>query len=139
VKVRADLPGGQALGIQRQHHLIDTRKPPLALADDLRLKRAIPVPWNLDGHLARRLGQHRLGPGAIAHVPRRRLAVLVMAQVLGQLLVQRRLQHRLGQLLEQPIRAGQRQALLPGPPHQLLRHLFLSRRLRLVLTLGHVI
>jgi hypothetical protein len=41
--VRADLPGGQALGIQRQHDLIDPGQPPLPLLDDLRLERALPV------------------------------------------------------------------------------------------------
>ena len=137
--MRGDLAGGQALGIQRQHHLIDPRQPPLPLADDLRLERAIAVPRHPDRHLAAALGQHRLSPGAVTHIPglAGRRAVLVMAQVLGQLLVQRRLQHRLGQLLEQPIRAGQRQAPLPGPGHQLLRHLFLSGRLPLAL-LGHI-
>ena len=42
-----------------------------------------------------------------------------MAQVLGQLLVQRGLEHYFGQLLQQPVRPGQGQALLPGLPDQL--------------------
>jgi len=37
-----------------------------------------------------------------------------MTQARGQLLVQRRLQHRLGQLLQQSVRPSQRQALLAG-------------------------
>ena len=140
MKVRADLAGGQALGIQRQHHLIHTRQPPLPLPDDLRLEGPVPVPRDLDTDLAGGLGQHRLGPGAIAHVPGliASQAVLVMTEMLGQLLVQRRFQHRLGQLLQQPIRASQRQALLPGPGHQLLGHLLLSGRLPLAL-LGHIV
>jgi hypothetical protein len=59
--------------------------------------------------------------------------MLVMTEVLGHLLVQRRFQHHLRELLQQPVRAGQRDALLPGPGHQLLRQLLLRRRLRLVL------
>jgi transposase len=132
-EVRADLAGGQPPGIQRQDHFIHPGQPPLPLADDLRLERAVPAARHPDGHLAGAPGQHRLGPGAVAHVPRRRLAVLFMPQVLGHLLVQRGLQHRLGQLFQQPVRAGQRQAPLPGPAHQLLGRLLLGGRLRLVL------
>jgi len=51
----------------------------------------------------------------------------LIAQVLGHLLLQRGLEHRLGQLLEQPLRAGQRQALFPRQPHQLGRGPPLSR------------
>ena len=47
--------------------------------------------------------------------------VLLVPEVLGHLLVQRGLQHGLGELLQQPVRAGQRQALLLGQPDQLLR------------------
>src|SRR5690348_10785341 len=47
--------------------------PPLPLADDLRLERPRPVPRDIDADLAGGLGQHRLGPGAVAHVPRPRL------------------------------------------------------------------
>jgi hypothetical protein len=43
--------------------------------------------------------------------------------VLGHLLVQRGLQDRFGQLLEQPVRPGQRQALFLGQPDQLDRSL----------------
>jgi hypothetical protein len=134
-EVRADLPGGQALGIQRQHDLIDPGQPPLPLLDDLRLERAMPVARHLDRYLPAGLGQHRLGPGPVPHVPRlvTGRAVLVMTEMPGHLLIQRRLQHRLGQLLQQPVRASQRHALLPGPGHQLLGQLLLRGRLRLVL------
>ncbi len=134
-EVRADLAGRQALGIQRQHDLIDPGQPPLPLLDDLRLERAVPVAGHLDRYLPAALGQHRLGPGPVPHVPRiiTGRAVLVMTEMLGHLLIQRRLQHRLGQLPEQPVRAGQRHALLPGPGHQLLGQLLLRGRLRLVL------
>ncbi len=45
--------------------------------------------------------------------------MLVIAQVLGHLLVQRGLEHRPGQLLEQTVRARQRQALILRPADQL--------------------
>ena len=64
--------------------------------------------------------------------------VLLIAEMLGHLLAQRGLDHRLGQLLEQPVRAGQRQALLLGQPDQLGRSLLLSRQLRR-LPLGHIV
>jgi hypothetical protein len=63
---------------------------------DLRLECPGPVYGHLDLDLTGGLGQHRLGPGAVADVAglRVRLAVFLMAQVLAQLLVRRRLQHR---------------------------------------------
>ena len=42
-----------------------------------------------------------------------------MAEVLGELLVQRRLQHRLGELLQHAARTGQRKSLLLGLADQL--------------------
>ena len=115
-EVRADLAGGQALGIQRQHHLIHPDQPPLTLPHDLRLERAIPVPRHLDADLATapRSAPSWAGCRCARSRPIAGRAVLLMAEMLGHLLVQRRLQHRLGQLLQQPVRAGQRQALLPG-------------------------
>jgi hypothetical protein len=86
------------------------------------------------------MGQHRLGPGPVADVGRLRALedpVLLMPQVLGHLLVQRRLQDVLGELLEQAARSGQGQALLLGKPNQLLGRNLLSRRLGLLLG-GHV-
>jgi hypothetical protein len=41
--VRRNLAGGQAFGIQRQHHLIHARQPPLAFLDDLGFERRGPV------------------------------------------------------------------------------------------------
>ena len=69
-EVRADLPGREALGIQRQHDLIDTVKPSLPLAHDLRLERPGPVTRHLDLDLPGRLGQHRLRTRAVADVAR---------------------------------------------------------------------
>lgn len=64
------------------------------------------VPRDLDRDLARGVGQHRLGPGAVADVARtrRRGGVLLVAQVLGHLLFQRRPEHLLGDRLQQPVR-----------------------------------
>jgi hypothetical protein len=136
-EVGTDLPGGQTLGIQRQHHLVDPRQAPLPLAHDLRIEDAGPITRHIDLDPTGGLGQHRLGPGAVPNVAvpgpgtgritLLALLALLVAQVLGQLLVQRRLQHRLGQLLEQPARPGQRQPPLPRQPHQLRRRLLLGR------------
>jgi hypothetical protein len=101
----------------------------LSLLHDLRFERARPIAWNLDLDLAGVLRQHRLRPGAVADVacPGAGRVVLLITQVLGHLLVQRGLQHRFRQLLEQPVRARQRQSLLPGHADQLNRSLPLCR------------
>ena len=100
-EVRRDLAGGQAFGVQRQHHLIDAGQPALALLDDLRLKRRGPIPWHieLDGPV---VSVSTSWPGCrCEYCPARAGRVmLVIAQVLGHLLVERGLEHRLGQLLE---------------------------------------
>jgi hypothetical protein len=93
----------------------------LPLLDDLRLEGAFPVPR--DGYLHRPdIGQHGLGPGAVAAVlavlPR--WVVLVVAEVVGHLAFQGRLQQPLGQLPQQPALAGQLQALGLGPVHELV-------------------
>ena len=74
-------------------------------AHDPRRERPGPVPRRLDLHLA---ACSRSAPSwaAVADVARLWLAVFLMSQVLGQLLVQGRLQHRFGQLLQRPVRAG---------------------------------
>ena len=90
---------------------------------------AVAIPGHLDLHRPGRSGQHRLRPGPVAHVaglPPLRGAVLLMTQVLGHLLIERGLKHRFGQLLEQAIRSGQRQALFLGQPNQLDRSLLLG-------------
>ena len=60
-----------------------------------------------------------------------------MPEVVGHLLIQRGLQHRLGELREQRIRAGQGQVLLLCQPDQFLGRDLLSRRVWLPLR-GHV-
>lgn len=84
------------------------------------------VPALLAGHLDRHrpgLGQHRLAPGAVTAVAVAGSATFVgfVAQVVGDLALQSRLQHQLRQLAQQPVLPGQVQALLPGPGDQ-LRH-----------------
>jgi hypothetical protein len=55
--------------------------------------------------------------------------MLLITEVLGQVLGQRRLDHRLRQLLEQPVRPGQGQPLLLGRADQFSGCLLLSRLL----------
>ena len=43
-QVRGDLPVGEALRRQRQHHLVHAGQPPLPLPDDLRLEAALHDP-----------------------------------------------------------------------------------------------
>jgi hypothetical protein len=109
-EVRGDLTGGQAFGVQRDRHRIHIRQPPLPLPHDHRLESAGPVPGHLHAHFTGSLGQHRLGPGAVTDIPWAALGrrvVLVVAQVLGHLLLERGLQHGGGDRLQQPVGAGQ--------------------------------
>jgi hypothetical protein len=118
-EVRGDVAGGQPPGIQRQHNLIDAGQPPLPLGHDHRLKGAVPVPRHLDINLTG-IGQHRLGPfpvAGVAAVPADRV-VFVIAQVLGHLLLQGGLDHRLVQRLQQPARPGQGNPVGAGPANQ---------------------
>ena len=116
-QVRRDLPGGQPLRRQRDHHLVDPGQPPLPLA---RRSSARSVPSRSRGHVdldRPDLGQHRLGPvpvAGVAAVPPGRV-VLVVAEVVGDLALQRGLQHPLGQLRQQPALAGQLQPARAGP------------------------
>ena len=73
--------------------------------------------------------------------PLRTLAGLVggvplMPEVLGHPPVQGGLDHDLGQLPRQPVRPGQGEALLPGPPDRVFGRHLLGRRLRLSLRHG---
>jgi len=119
--VSGDLTGRQPLCRERQYDLIDTSQPALTLLDDLWLERAVRIARYLD--LDRPdLGEHRLGPDAVTGVaaaPPHRI-VLVIAQVLGHLRIQRGLEHVLGQLVEQPIRANQFDSLFLRLRQQLL-------------------
>jgi len=113
--MRRDLSGGQPTGIQRQDDLVDLGESSLSFTDDDGFEGAFPVAGHLQRDLTTGVGQHRLGPRSVAdvgRVPGTGCPVLFMPQVLSHLLVQRRLQHRLGELLEQPVRPGQGQPLL---------------------------
>jgi hypothetical protein len=96
----------------------------LPLADDLRLERAVPVPRNRQVHRPD-IGQHRLRSAAVAAVPAAAAGwvVLLISQVPGHLLSQRPLQHRLGHLRQQAVRAEQLHALSLRPAQQLIRQL----------------
>src|SRR5689334_14071216 len=102
-------------------------QPPLPLAHDLRIETALTVPRhsNLDRP---DIGEHRLGPTAVAGVPAilPGRVVLLIAEVVGNLPVQRGLEHPLRQLLQQTTFAGQLQTrcagLLDQPADQLAIH-----------------
>ncbi|KDE96751.1 hypothetical protein Y900_029350 [Mycolicibacterium aromaticivorans JS19b1 = JCM 16368] len=123
--MRRDLTGGQALRVQRQHDLVHAVQATLAFLDDLRLEGRCPIARHVKFDRAGGVGQHRLGAGAVADVARPRLGrvVFLIAEVLGHLLIERGLEDRLGQLLEQPVGPGQRQALLLGQSDQFDRSL----------------
>ena len=136
--MRRDLSRGQSLRIQRQHDLVHIGKPPLPLLHDLRLERPVPVAGNIDADFTRRIGDNRLGAGPVAHIHRlapRPSPVLLISQVLGELLVQRRFQNIFGEQLQQPIRAGQLQAPLPGLGHHRRRGGLFRRQLPPLVTL----
>ena len=96
-----------AAGVEAEDPVIQAGQPGLALADQLRLKAAVAVARRLD--LDRpELGLDRLGRRAVAAIARaagRRLPGRI-AQVLGQLGAQRRLEHPPGELGHQPARPG---------------------------------
>ena len=119
--MRRDVAGGQTAGIQRQNDLIDAGQPALPFGHDHRLEAAVAVPRYLDGDLTR-VGQHRFGAfpvAGVAPVSTDRI-VLVVAEMLGHLLLQRGLEHGLGQCFQQPAWTGQRDPLGAGLMDQLL-------------------
>jgi hypothetical protein len=107
-QMRGDVAVRQTPGRQGQHHLVDTGQPPLPLLDDLWLEAALPVAGHLDFDWSD-LGQHGLGPDPVAGVAAASAGrvVFLVAEVTGDLALQGRLEHPLGQLLEQPALAGQ--------------------------------
>ena len=137
-EMRRDLSRGQSLRIQRQHDLVHLSEPPLPLFHDLRLERPVPVAGNIDADFTHRIGDDRLGAGAVAHIrrPAPRLSpVPLIPQVPGNLLVQRGFQHILGEQPQQPLRAGQLQAPLTGPGHHRRRGGLPGRQLPPLITL----
>ena len=76
-----------------------------------RLERSVPIARDLDLNMPGRFGQHRLRPRTIAHVRGTTVKVglvLLMTEVLGHLFIQGGLEDRFRELLQQPVRAGQR-------------------------------
>src|SRR5262249_7672654 len=105
----------------------DTRQAALTLLDDLRRKRSIAIARHVDLDLAD-LGQDRLRAAAVARVA----AVATFRRVLGvaevgvHLHLQRRFQHRLRQIAQQPTPTNQLDPLATGPLDQLPRQRFLA-------------
>jgi hypothetical protein len=103
-----DLAHGHTPRVHRDHLLIEAFQPALPLADQLRLKGAVPIPRHINLYLAV-VGYHRLGAGPItAIIPffgRLRWLSLFISEVMRQLAVQRSLHHRFRQLLQQPTTA----------------------------------
>ena len=121
LQVGADLTMGQPLGRQRQHHLVHPAEAPATLRHHHRLERPRPIPRHLDLDRAD-LGEHRLGPRPVARVPRVMPSRIVrrVADVVGHLALQHRLQHLLGQIRQQPARADQAHPVRLRPLHQLV-------------------
>ncbi len=145
-QVGLDLTGRQALRRERDDHLVHAGQALLPLLDDLRLEAAVAVAGH--GYLDRAdVGEHGLGAGAVAGVAAVLPGgiVLVIAEMVGDLTLESRLQEPLGQLLEQPALAGQLKALGLSPAHQLVNqpvvHRLRRRRLGRLdgFNLGHVV
>jgi hypothetical protein len=103
------LTGGQPLGGERDDQLIHPGQAPLPLGHDLRFEAAVAVAGHLDPDRAD-LGQHRLAPvpvAGVAPVPAGGVVAFV-AEVIGELPLQGRLDQPLGQLRQQSTLAGQR-------------------------------
>jgi hypothetical protein len=109
-------------------NLTDTGEAPLPLRDDLRLEGGVPIAWDVD--LDRTdLGQHGLDAVPVAGVPAvpARRVVAVVAEVVGDLALQRGLVQALGQLREQPALAGQLQPARSGPASETGNQLLVDR------------
>jgi hypothetical protein len=125
--VGADVAGGHPARIQGDDPLVEPIEAGLALAHDLWLKGPVAVPRDRQADRAD-IGQHRLAGGAVAVIaaaPAGRV-VLVITQVAGHLLGQRPLQHRLGHLGQQAVRAEQLDAFGLGLAQQLVGQLLID-------------
>ena len=98
LQVHLDVARRQATAVERQDLLVKPDEPPLALSDDLWLKAPIPIPGRIDAYLPV-LADQRFRTRAVARVPgpARRLAVRLVAHMLGQLDLHRPLHQPLGQ------------------------------------------
>src|SRR3954452_11418427 len=104
-EVILDVTDAHAAGIEPEDPVIQARQPGLALAHELGLETAVAITRgaNRDGP---ELGLDRLAPGAVADVRALRHAARRVAQMLGQLRPQRRLDHAPGELGQQPAGPG---------------------------------
>jgi hypothetical protein len=127
-QVGLDLAGGQPLGRQRDDQLVDTGQTPLTFGDDLRFEGGVTVTRDVDLDRSD-LGQHGLGAvpvaGIAAITPGR--VVAVVAQVIGDLSLQRGLDQALRELGEQPVLTGELQTARTGPPGQAGDQLLIDR------------
>ena len=128
-QVRADLPVRQPLRGQGNHDLIHAGQPPLPCGDDFRLEAGIPVPRHADLHRPG-IGEHGLVPVPVAGIPAitARRVILLIAQVIVELALQRALDDHLGQHAQQPALAGELQPARAGPLGQLAQQLLIGRR-----------
>ena len=105
-QVPLNLADRQTAGIQADHAIVEPDPTGLTLADDLRLKRARAIPRGADPKRPL-IGQDRLARLPVPGVPRatgRRLTGLI-AQMLGQLGLERPVQQPARELPQQPVRA----------------------------------
>src|SRR5206468_2869155 len=111
-KVRLNVAHRETTRVQREDLVVEALKAALALAHDLRLRRALAVPWRPDPHRPV-LGRERLRTRAVAGVAGTagRLLMRLIAKVLGQLG-----RHR---PLHEPAREGGQKTA--GPDDLLLR------------------
>jgi len=116
----------------RDHHLIDTVEAALPFLDQLGFKRPIAITRRVDLNRTH-IGEHRLGPGAIALV-RTSLAsgrfMFVVAEMLRHLSLQPCFEYVLGQPGQQTVRAQKIHAFIAGTFHQLFSKLLVLRRSR---------
>src|SRR4051812_40705084 len=125
-----DLPGRQALGRQRQHHVVHASEAALVLAHDHRLERPIPITGDLDVDRTD-IGDHRLGPRPIAAVATITAldGMLLIAEMTVHLALQAGLKDALREVPEKPARARQFDSLGTSSIDELLRELLIGNRL----------
>ena len=123
LEMSRDVTGRQPFGIQRNDGLIQPGKP--ALPDRHRhwFERPVPIPRHIDSDITD-LGPNRFRVIPVAGVPRAASldSVWFIAEVFGQLGLQRSLHDLLDQTREQAALTGQGDALVAGLINQAARH-----------------
>ena len=120
--MRLDVPGGHALGVERDDVASQAIQATFALADRDRLEGAVAVPRDPQVDLAD-LGRDRLRIRAVAAVARPSAldGVWLVADMIGHLDLETGLEHLAHQRRQQPVVAGQLDTLGTGPLDQLGR------------------